>query len=711
MAENNPLSDIEKLTHSIAVLNDAMITFAENLGKINKLETKVHQGEEQAIKDQERVSDMFSDSADAMADFNTTPEKVQKSMGFFGGSIGFMHNQVARANKGLEDFSTTTVLTGKELNFFAQNRRREQIATIKSFGSLRKALMLSASFLSGVFLSAMKAVVGALGQAGQAGAKRGTGIEAVVGKSMEGPKSLVESGIPLQQAMESTMAMFDAGLSRNVKGMHQFTKMATLLNMDIKRLAGHTRNLALTTGMSNAESVSLVGALQSTARFYNLNSERLIQAMEQLTAATAQTAMLAGKETSKALQEGTALLAAKLGAGGEDMAAKLMASLNTGNKEAFVTLKKFGVDFEKALGSEGGQGIESEITKFASVVTGMMRSMGGGGDISYSDPVLLGMMERLTGLSSDHLVTLTQLSDSARKVTSLTAEGVLAEQEATAMRIVSTDFQRQMQIVLSDIYSTSHDLLLPIIQGTFSFLTLHGDRVRAYLTGIFTASINMVKGILSLAKTLIIIKGISLLFKAAWAAQTVFNRITFQREMIARTAARTQLVNINMGIQALPARMALATATKGAVGAGVGGAVARGAAGGAMAGGWLGALAGIALSVGALVVGGMVANDKLGDLQDTMTTSVKDKKLMADLNAELEKSNDALEKIKETAMETAQANKAKDPGMSLTDMLQRSSVIQEDLTREMINLLQERNDELRTASSYSMLKRDSSWGK
>ena len=709
MAEKNPLSDIEKLTHSIAVLNDAMITFAENLGKINKLEQEVHKGDEQAIKDQQLISDMYGDSTDAMDELITMDEKQAKSSGFFGGSMNFMHSQVGKANKAMEDLSTQTLIAGDELNFFAQNRRREQIATIKSFGSLRRAIMISASFLSGVFVGAIKAVIGATSQAGQSGARRGTGIEAVVGKDMEGPASLVESGIPFMQAMESTVAMFDAGLSRNVKGMHQFTKIASILDMDMKRLGTHTRNLALTTGMSNSESVTLVATLQSTARMYNLNSEKLIHAMEKLSSATATAALLTGTETSTALQEGTGLLAAKLGVGGEDMAAKLMSSLNASNKEAFVTLTKFGVDFQKVMGSEGGQGVADEVTKFASVTMNMMKDMGANEGISYSDPLLLGMMERLTDLTAEDLVTLRSIDDSVRAVSTMTEAQILLEQEATAKRSISTNAAKQVQSLLSDIYREASSNLLPLIQATYEFLQNHGDKLRGFLTSIFTAVIDVVKGVFAMIKMLIVVKAISLFFKAAWAVKTAWDRVTHQREMINHARVQTLLQAIHLGITALPAKQAGSNIASNAASVGIGAAVARGAATGS-GGGLPGILVGIGVSVAAMAVMSMFANDKLDAIGNSMTMSGDNAKLLVEMNAEIAKSEATLKEMKELAITDSVKANQKDPALSISEILQRNSIIQEDLTREMITLLQDRNDELRNVSSYARIKGPGSWG-
>ena len=234
-----------------------------------------------------------------------------------------------------------------------------------------------------------------------------------------------------------------------------------------------------------------------------------------------------------------------------------------------------------------------------------------------------------------------------------------------------------------------------------------------------------------MTKQLIMLKMVSLLFKGVWAMGAAKNRIEFQREMIAHQQEFLALKQIDMSIKQLTMTTAAGNATRavtrsaqtgaviaggGAAAAGrigVGAAVARGAAGGAVGGPW-GMVAGIVISVGAMALMAHTANDKLGKIEDSMTMSGSQSKLLAEMNAEIEKSTQALDEMKDLATVEAAKTNQKDPGQSITDMLQRTSIVQEELTREMITLLQDRNEELNNVSAYAMLNRGTSnpgWSK
>lgn len=89
----------------------------------------------------------------------------------------------------------------------------------------------------------------------------------------------LSSAAPKLANLEASLALFDAGLEDNAKGLADFTNRAGMLGEDVGKMLVGLRDLRLSLGLTSEEQVGLAQTIMDSAKTYKTSSEGVIDSL------------------------------------------------------------------------------------------------------------------------------------------------------------------------------------------------------------------------------------------------------------------------------------------------------------------------------------------------------------------------------------------------------------------------------------------------
>jgi len=109
----------------------------------------------------------------------------------------------------------------------------------------------------------------------------------------------VEDLVPVVTANSTKMAIFQAGLEKNSKGIGKFIARSELLGEDIEQMSFQLRGLTQSVGLSNFGQTNLAVAIANSAKTYNTSTSKLLESMTRLASVMAVANTKVNPETAK----------------------------------------------------------------------------------------------------------------------------------------------------------------------------------------------------------------------------------------------------------------------------------------------------------------------------------------------------------------------------------------------------------------------------
>lgn len=327
------------------------------------------------------------------------------------------------------------------------------------------------------------------------------------GRSMDNIATTVDfAGMNLLQGAKLMAEVNSEGVRMGREQVASNLSIMGLLGKNTKAMASLTAFNEQSLGATGAQNANLIQSITELAANFNVDSDKLVAAMQKLGNTLISAAATYGQESSLAIQQATAQLVAELGTGADGLINSVMSKIAAGTAEAGKLAQVLGVDTAAFRGTDPAQIVNTvkEMMSAASARLGGFR----GGDMAefVVDPLM-----RALGIDSSFLVLGDALQNGFAQAAGLT-------QEQLKEQIIQADINKS----IGEAQKAFQKALLPFVRNAAAALesltTAMSSSLFPLITGIVTA-LGVV--IALLGATLVVSKAIALITAAGSAAQTI----------------------------------------------------------------------------------------------------------------------------------------------------------------------------------------------
>lgn len=263
-------------------------------------------------------------------------------------------------------------------------------------------------------------------------------------------------------SLNESVKMFTSMSKLSLDMTDQSTKDTLARSIKLgKDLGAHAKSIALnsqTLGLSKTASLDLQDTFLEVGAAYHMDSDVLVQAMGSLAKTIIQSAAVYGKDTALALQEASAELIGRYGAGNADLIKEMTTALFGGTEKSTKMAAMLGLDINKLASTDK----DSMISMFDTALKSLQAKVGGaagGGESGFTVPKLLAAFGATPGM-----LQLASLGP-------MTAEQIAIEAEAMEAQHLQTALMSSLESIFKDLVV----MLLPIIDvlGFFAKIISH----------------------------------------------------------------------------------------------------------------------------------------------------------------------------------------------------------------------------------------------
>tara|TARA_R110000851_G_scaffold121883_2_gene250913 strand:+ start:1577 stop:3586 length:2010 start_codon:yes stop_codon:yes gene_type:complete len=476
MADGDDTTDNNGIDPNVVnSINDSLSLMLNNLSNLNS-----------SLTDQAKVTDK---AADVMTDAskaaeglgkgvggyeNKATEDTAKKGGFKGGvkgTIGLMAD-FGESLKNVQD----RYVNDPKLNYFQKARRAEQVANIKSLISFRSALKRATMVLIGFLTKGIKVAFESFTGISQTAAAFGKSMLEVANfKTMT---NLTSQGLSYNEATEGIQTAIQLGLDPSTKASTDLIRTTNLLGKSFKQYAGIAKRLSLVTGLSKNASVELMSATIATARKYGLDSDKLVQSIQELIPTLQKVALAQGAQAGEAYTGALSLLTAKLGPEFEQLTADVLQGIHGGKTQSFIMGEQLGVNTQGLMG-DSAEGVVATLENMSVALSNLLNKMIT--ENGYSNALAVSILAETFQISQNQMHSLTRMGEALGEQALLTPEEIEIQNAAVKEMVLQNDAMRALNTITQAVYVAIGEQLIPLVQRFGLWTQKNGKAIRSYL--------------------------------------------------------------------------------------------------------------------------------------------------------------------------------------------------------------------------------------
>lgn len=480
MADGDDITDNNGIDPNVVnSLNDSLSLMLNNLTNLNS-----------ALTDQAKVTNKASD---VMTDASKAAEGLGKGVGGYenkatedsakGGKKG---GKFARGVKGtiglMADFGESLknvqdrYVNDPKLNYFQKARRAEQVANIKSLISFRSALKRATMVLIGFLTKGIKVAFESFTGISQTAAAFGKSMSEVANfKTMT---NLTRQGLSYNEATEGIQTAIQLGLHPSTEATTDLIRTTNLLGKSFKQYAGIAKRLSLVTGLSTNASVGLMTATIATARKYGLDSDKLVQSIQELIPTLQKVALAQGAQAGEAYTGALSLLTAKLGPEFEQLTADVLQGIHGGKTQSFIMGEQLGVNTQGLMG-DSAEGVVATLENMSVALSNLLNKMIT--ENGYSNALAVSILAETFQISQNQMHSLTRMGEALGEQALLTPEEIEIQNAAVKEMVLQNDAMRALNTITQAVYVAIGEQLIPLVQRFGLWTQKNGKAIRSYL--------------------------------------------------------------------------------------------------------------------------------------------------------------------------------------------------------------------------------------
>tara|TARA_R110000824_G_scaffold401725_1_gene614162 strand:- start:688 stop:2715 length:2028 start_codon:yes stop_codon:yes gene_type:complete len=466
-------------SNTVNSLNDSISLLVNNLNNLNS-----------AVNDQAKVtskaSDVMTDASKAAEGLgegvkgfenkaDPTATKKKSKLGSVIGGIGSTGKALLSFGESLKNVQDRYVNDPK-LNYFQKARRAEQLASIKSLISFRSALKNAVSALMGFITKGIKVAYESFTGMAQTAAGFGVSMDKVADfKTMT---KLTNQGISYNEAAEGIQSAIKLGFDPTSASIGKLIVNTNMLGQSFKQYAGIAKRLSLITGLSKDASVNLMHTTMMTARQYGLDSEKLVQSIQELIPTLQKVALAQGAQAGASYTEAISLLTAKLGPEFEQLAADVLQGVHGGKSQSFVMASMLGVDSKGLEGGSAG-GVVSTLESMSVALLGMLNNMKS--ENGYNNTVAVSILSETFKVSQNQMHSLIRMGEALELQSSLTPAEIAKQEELLQETMRTNNAMTALNTITQAIFVAIGQELYPFIKGFGAWAKKNGEAIKDWI--------------------------------------------------------------------------------------------------------------------------------------------------------------------------------------------------------------------------------------
>jgi len=479
MADGDDTTDNNGIDPNVVnSLNDSLSLMLNNLTNLNS-----------ALTDQAKVTDKASD---VMTDASKAAEGLGKGVGGYENKVdptkakkgkgGMVIGGTLMAGKALLSFGESLknvqdrYVNDPKLNYFQKARRAEQVASIKSLISFRSAIKNTIAALMGFITKGIKVAFESFTGMSQTAAGFGVSMDKVADfKTMT---KLTNQGISYNEAAEGIQSAIQLGFDPTTESIGKLIVNTNMLGKSFKQYAGIAKRLSLVTGLSTNASINLMHTTMMTARQYGLDSEKLVQSIQELIPTLQKVALAQGAQAGASYTEAMSLLTAKLGPEFEQLAADVLQGVHGGKSQSFVMASMLGVDSKGLEGGSAG-GVVSTLESMSVALLNMLENMKS--ENGYNNTVAVSILSETFKVSQNQMHSLIRMGEALELQSSLTPAEIAKQEELLQETMRTNNAMTALNTITQGIFVAIGQQLLPFVKGFSGWAKRNGEIIKDHI--------------------------------------------------------------------------------------------------------------------------------------------------------------------------------------------------------------------------------------
>ena len=292
-------------------------------------------------------------------------------------------------------------------------------------------------------------------------------------------KTFGNVGLNLAQSVEMFGEMTKLGISVESENIKKSLASTTMLG---KNLGAFAKNIGFNTqvlGMSEGASIGLSDSLHSMGAAYHIDSNVLVEAINQLSKTLIESAATYGAESAVALQSTVAKLTAQYGGANKDLVTEMTSALFAGNEKSTKMAAMLGLNISKLSTTDSGEQmalVQEALKSLKDKVGGAT----GSGESGFTVPKLLAAFGATPGM-----LVLANQGPQTEEALALQAEDLAMEVLANSLMMSLESIMKDLTIIILPVIE-----LLAVVVKPFAFaLTLWGGLLKNIIVGLVVLKI------------------------------------------------------------------------------------------------------------------------------------------------------------------------------------------------------------------------------
>ena len=292
-------------------------------------------------------------------------------------------------------------------------------------------------------------------------------------------KTFGNVGLNLAQSVEMFGEMTKLGISVESENIKKSLASTAMLG---KNLGAFAKNIGFNTqvlGMSEGASIGLSDSLHSMGAAYHIDSNVLVEAINQLSKTLIESAATYGAESAVALQSTVAKLTAQYGGANKDLVTEMTSALFAGNEKSTKMASMLGLNISKLSTTDSGEQM-ALVQEALKSLKDKVGGAAGSGESGFTVPKLLAAFGATPGM-----LVLANQGPQTEEALALQAEDLAMEVLANSLMMSLESIMKDLTVIILPVIE-----LLAVVVKPFAFaLTVWGGLLKKILIWTIAAKV------------------------------------------------------------------------------------------------------------------------------------------------------------------------------------------------------------------------------
>ena len=295
-------------------------------------------------------------------------------------------------------------------------------------------------------------------------------------------KTFGNVGLNLAQSVEMFGELTKLGISTGSEDIKKSLASTAMLG---KNMSAFAKNIGFNTqvlGMSEGASVGLSNSLHSMGAAYHIDSNVLVDAINQLTKTLIESAATYGAESAAALQTTIAKLTAQYGGANKDLVTEMTSALFAGNEKSTKMAVMLNLDINRLATTDSGEQM-ALVQEALKSLKDKVGGAAGSGESGFTVPKLLAAFGATPGM-----LVLANQGPQTEEALALQAEDLANEVLANSLMMSLESIMKDLTVMILPIIE-----ILAMVIKPFAFaLTMWGGLLKNIMVAIVASRILMI---------------------------------------------------------------------------------------------------------------------------------------------------------------------------------------------------------------------------